>query len=903
MRGSIEDFVAGKRRGRVTVVGGGYVGLPLAVEIGKLFSPVVVYDVDQSKVKCINNHESYISDVASTDLMWLADKLKATSDPEEAFSGADIVVVCVPTPLQGTREPDLSYVMSALDAMVPHLDPPCLVCLESTVYPGFTRDVVAKKLSSVGRIGEDVFVSFSPERIDPSNMVHHVGNTPKVVGGVTPRCTELAAAFYSKVIMAPVVPVPDSITAEMVKLLENTFRTVNIALANEFAQACHVMGVDVWRVVEAAKTKPMGFMPFWPGPGIGGHCLSGEEYVVARQGSHVMVQTIKEFCSNEVPAELLSMQKDGTTTFAQVLSRQRRMSNTPLLKITTNDSRSIKVTAGHIMLVVANGEQVEVRADELEIEDELPLALNIPSPSAWEGRIDTIDMVQKHNVGKVWVRPKHGEWRDHADVVRVVCHEAGIGARDVLRSGSLPLELFLLMERKGISPVNRDDVFLLTGRGSGQRSHAPVIDIDEDFARLIGFYVSEGCISQDKKTLRTCFCFASYEEDLIDDCCALLTKIGEKFSIYRSKQWRSVTIKVTSRFFGTLLRDVLGCGSRSEDVALPSIIMGAPTRIREQALAGALRGDGGVSLYQAVYKYTKNGRTYEHRRNSIDISYFSSSPVLFQQILLLIQSIEIVPQCSPTRSGLLNIHGAQAETLEDMFAGGKSDKIASYREHRSKSMPPKAYTRYPNFVTVKVENIEKVEPEEVFSVDVAGDHTFVTSYGIAVHNCIPVDPIYLSWKLREAGLPLTLIEAAEEVNGAMPRYVVRRASEILNDMGFAVNGAKILIVGVSYKRDVNDTRESPALEIIAELKRMGAQVSYHDPLVPYVDGMTSREFEVPISCAEGEFEPSERFDLAIITTDHGSIEYKKVAACSDRVLDTRDVMRRFAIKARKLEVL
>jgi len=444
-----EDFIEGRRKGIVTVVGGGYVGLPLAITVAAHYSNVIVFDIDQEKVDNINRGEPYIGDVSPRELQEAvnSERLSATTDPELAFSSSDVVLVCVPTPLQGTREPDLSFVTKALDSMIPYLATPCLVCLESTVYPGFTRDVIAKRLSVVGTIGKDVFVSFSPERVDPANRVHRVDNTPKVVGGVTPRCTELAASFYQKVIKAPIIAVEDSTTAEMVKLLENTFRSVNIALANEFAQACRVVGVDVWRVIEAARTKPMGFMPFWPGPGVGGHCIA-------------------------------------------------------------------------------------------------------------------------------------------------------------------------------------------------------------------------------------------------------------------------------------------------------------------------------------------------------------------------------------------------------------------------------------------------------------------------------VDPVYLSWKVRDSGLPLTLIETAEEVNVKMPHYIVRRATGILNDMQLAVNGSKILVVGVAYKRDVVDTRESPALEIIKELQQLQAKVSYHDPLVPEVMGMKSREFEVhaPICVMAGkpkEGSPRERFDLSIIATDHDTIEYQRIVECSDRVLDTRDAMRRRGVnmKGSRLELL
>ena len=256
------------------VVGLGYVGLPLAVEMAKENHRVVGFDVSADKVEKINASTSYIADVPDEDLAGVvrAGHLAATVDFSRVRE-CDVVVICVPTPLDKMKEPDVSFMVAATEAIVPYLHADMLVTLESTTYPGTTDEIVRPLVESAGlKAGEDVFVAFSPERVDPGNPVFQTKNTPKVVGGVTPRCTEVAALFYGT-FLDTIVPVSTARAAEMTKLLENIFRCVNIALVNELLMLCERMDINIWEVVDAAKTKPFGFMPFYPGPGLGGHCI------------------------------------------------------------------------------------------------------------------------------------------------------------------------------------------------------------------------------------------------------------------------------------------------------------------------------------------------------------------------------------------------------------------------------------------------------------------------------------------------------------------------------------------------------------------------------------------------------------------------------------------------------
>lgn len=262
------------RQAIVAVIGLGYVGLPLAVEFGSANFHVVGLDLDEAKVDLLNSGTSYIKDVSNEQVKKLVEenRFRATLR-EEALVDADVVVICVPTPLSKTKEPDISYILAASDSVKRHLHPGQLILLESTTYPGTTDEVLLPLFEETGlKIDQDFFLAFSPERVDPGNPKFQTGNIPKVVGGVSQTSTRVAATAYRQIIKT-VFEVSSAKVAETAKLLENTFRSVNIGLVNEIACLCHALNIDVWEVVEAAATKPFGFMPFYPGPGIGGHCI------------------------------------------------------------------------------------------------------------------------------------------------------------------------------------------------------------------------------------------------------------------------------------------------------------------------------------------------------------------------------------------------------------------------------------------------------------------------------------------------------------------------------------------------------------------------------------------------------------------------------------------------------
>ncbi|MDP2938112.1 MAG: nucleotide sugar dehydrogenase [Candidatus Omnitrophota bacterium] len=276
-----------KKETKIAVVGLGYVGLPLAVEFAKKGFEVLGIDIDRDRIKHIKRKESYISDVATKELRQVLNLNRfSASNNFEALRNADIIIICVPTPLKRKYHPDISYIKQAVNSIAQNIKKGTLIILESTTYPGTTEEVVLPLLESKGlECGKDFYLAFSPERIDPGNTKYTLNKIPKVVGGVTKEATELTIAVYRNII-DKIVPVSSARVAEVVKLLENTFRLINIGLIDELAMMAHKMNIDIWEVIEAAKTKPFGFMPFYPGPGVGGHCIGKDPLYLYWKAKH-----------------------------------------------------------------------------------------------------------------------------------------------------------------------------------------------------------------------------------------------------------------------------------------------------------------------------------------------------------------------------------------------------------------------------------------------------------------------------------------------------------------------------------------------------------------------------------------------------------------------------------------
>ncbi len=327
IKDDIKQLIEG-RKARVGVIGLGYVGLPLAVEFAHKGFPTVGFEVDQTKADSINRGESYIGDVDSQAVseMVKAERLQATTDFDH-LAACDAIIICVPTPLRKTKEPDISYILAASEQIQKRLRRGQLVILESTTYPGTTDEVLLPMFEEHGlRLDEDFLLAFSPERVDPGNPQFQTHNIPKVVGGCTQDSTEAAAALYGQIVNN-VHSVSSARVAEAAKLLENTFRAVNIGMANEMARLCYALGIDTWEVIRAAATKPFGFMAFYPGPGIGGHCIPLDPHYLswkARQhGFDSRFIGLAEEVNSRMPDHVVQLVTDGLNDTEKSLKGSR----------------------------------------------------------------------------------------------------------------------------------------------------------------------------------------------------------------------------------------------------------------------------------------------------------------------------------------------------------------------------------------------------------------------------------------------------------------------------------------------------------------------------------------------------------------------------------------------------
>ncbi len=908
------------RSARIGVIGLGYVGLPLAVEFARRGYRTVGIDLDGKRVANLGRGRSYIEDVSSATLKPLvgSGKLSATTR-YPALKDLDAVMICVPTPLRKTKEPDISYIVAASEALARHLHRHQIIVLESTTYPGTTRELILPMLEATGlKAGVDFFLGFSPERIDPGNADYRTDNIPKVVSGITPACRRAIQLLYNQVIRN-VITVSSTDVAEMVKLLENTFRSVNIGLVNELALMCHRLKLDVWEVIEAAKTKPFGFMPFYPGPGLGGHCLAGREMVTVRRGRMTNAVALEELFDRESgnpssrlvryrgsqflrPKDLQILAWDpvqGRTVFRPVrwISSSRYAGK--MVHLWTRDGRHLTVTDRHPMLV-RNG-TLEMRwAKDLKPADQLPVAGELPFHSTGSPRMDLVRHFE--DLPAAWLRGIRVQaigfsWKDHREKLRPILKRYRRDPWEYYRRNQIPLLAFLEVRRlPGFPPIDPANLRFCTGRGPSHSAFPAAIRLNPDFCRLIGYYLSEGCLTRDS-SLRVRFCFHAEERTLTQDVRQILQRLGVRVSEHRLKRWKTVQVKVSSRPFGLLIRNVLKCGTDSYSMRVPPQILGLSRAHREALLSGLLRGDGGVDFVSGLHSYRKRGRRYTHRFHTASMNYFSSSRELFQQVILLLQGCGIVPTFKRRRKTLLTVFGeGQLRRCAEWLAGEKRARILRYLEGRRKRMPNKSFQIQDGLVSVPVRQLQTVNgTRQVYSAEVEGAHTFVTSYGLVVHNCIPIDPLYLSWKARLHGFEPRFIDLSSQVNASMPEYVVERITEALNRRGHPLKGSRILILGVAYKPNVTDTRESPALEILQQLIARGARVAYHDPMVARfsVNGRVLRSVGLSKSVLS-------RSHCTVIVTDHAGVDYRSVLRHARLILDTRNALRGFQVNSHRV---
>jgi UDP-N-acetyl-D-mannosaminuronate dehydrogenase/intein/homing endonuclease len=908
--------VIAERSALVGIIGAGYVGLPLAVAYAKAGYRVVTVDVNAERVQKLCAGESYIQDVSSAVLaaQVKAGRFTATTD-YEVLRKANVIFVAVPTPFDRAKQPDLRYVTQAAEGIAAVLQRGQLVVLESTTYPGTTDEVMRPILERSGlRAGVDFYLAFSPERIDPGNKTFGIENTAKVVGGIDPESTALAAAVLQVITKGSIKTVSSARVAELTKLLENTFRAVNIALVNELAMLCDRMDIDIWEVIDAAATKPYGYMPFYPGPGVGGHCLGADEYVYVREGNVAgprgigalwlqcaevrVVETIGEINAIKDPGfTTLGIGVDGPPQWEPVTWLFKRPFSGDLITISTNDGGQIVVTDRHPMLVIDDG-VVARAAAEVQVDDLLPLFTELIPGTTSDPRIDLVPLIGVSQRARTRVRIVGDHWSAYAELLRARFGAAR--AHDWVRGNYVPLDRYMDLERSAAHVPMHDRVELWTGRGPATARFPAVTNVTPEIARLIGYYATEGCITVDDGHPRVRFTFHAEEHETVADLVSLLDGLGLRHSTSHDRESANVQIKVSSALFAIFLRDALSCGVNSYDAAIPGSLLAASKRHRMELLAGLLRGDGSVDARSGPRAYRKKGNDYVHANASASLSFWTASPKLESQFVFLLQSLGIRSSVQRRRQQAgADIHLLGSETVRELaplFTDAKRRRLESCFDKKKRWPRSRGVNAAAGQQVVRVTRVERrAANTTVYSLETSDTHSFAMGRGVFVHNCIPVDPYYLSWKAREYDFHTKFIELAAETNLAMPFFTVGRIRKQLNDAGLPLRGSRVLVLGASFKKDIDDARESAAIRVMEILNSEGAVLEYHDPYVPSVS------LANPIFAGNGHHETLRsvpldadrlgRADCVVILVAHTSVDYGAVLKGTARVFDAVNATR------------
>ncbi len=893
---------------KICIVGLGYVGLPLAVAFAKKGYAVTGLDNSRSRVERLKKGENYIVDVESKEILSLIKRKKfSPTTNQKVLATSDVIIICVPTPLRKVKIPDISYVVAASKTIKKYLIQTQLVILESTSYPTTTREVVLPILRKTGfKEEKDFFLCFSPERVNPGDKKFPLTKIPKIVGGLSNKSSKLAKSLYSKIIK-DVFTVSSPEVAESSKLLENTFRLVNIALVNEFAMVAEKLGINMWEVVEAAKTKPFGFMPFYPGPGIGGHCLAqGEVIMVKNDKNKMALNTFSELFDAADSASAHKRLLNGVNyvkpknfkilsfdfqkkkpVFKNIELMSKRKANTKGLQVITNDNRKLTLTDKHPMVIKKGSNFTFKWAKDLVEGDQIPFITSLPNISNLSVKsICMLDYLKKDILReKLRIKPKVFQWSKFKEELKQL-NIRSEKKRDYLRGNYLPLELYLKASEQSLLNLNPDLLLICSGRGPSFIEIPASIRLNGDFWRLVGYYISEGCISKDK-SLRVRFTFNVDEKETIEDIKGILANMGIRFSTYCSKKDKVFHLKVSSNVFGYLFRDILKCGVNSYTMRIPDILFSQPSDNKKELLKGMFRGDGGVDISIGKRRYFKNKKEYCHNKCTANVNYYSISNILFQQLIYLLQSEGIVPIFKKRDNILLVAGHTQLKKFEDIFIDNKKDKLDKYFEAHSKNIPNRSFAQYDNFAVSKVRRISKRHLDYVYSVEVRDTNIFATSYGMIVHNCIPADPLYLSWKSKRLGFKTKMIDLAAYMDHFMPKYTAGRVVKLLKTKGVSISKAKVLILGVTYKKDVKDLRESPALDIIEELRKRKTKVDYSDHLIPClkINGINLKSVSL-------NRDQLRKYDCLVIITNHSKVNYEFLRRNATLIFDTRNVYKK-----------
>ncbi len=842
---------------KICVVGLGYVGLPLAVEFAKN-TEVVGFEINEDKVTQLKQGKDPTFEVG--DKVVKNTTMQFTSDPKK-IGEADFIIIAVPTPIDRDNKPDLTYVKSASEIVGKNMKKGSIIVYESTVYPGCTEEVclpILEKESGL-KLG-DFGLGYSPERINPGDKEHRVDTIVKVVSGNNKEILDKIASVYETVIKIGVHKAPSIKVAEAAKVIENVQRDLNIALMNELSIIFEKMDINTKDVIDAAATK-WNFHKYTPGL-VGGHCLHKDQLVFVKINNKFDVITSKELyelSNNNI--EILSFNVDTQKSEFNRCTIVKKRKYSKIVSFKTNTNQILKVTDDHPIMIWENRFKVK-HAKDVTINEKFLVNSKLPILNN-NIAYDLIDYLPKDLILKTRVKPILKKFKDFKDIINFK-KNLGKKASNMYFGNYMPLKDYLKLEKKKSMPISREEIYLVSGRGPSFNQIKAVINLDEDFARMIGYYLSEGCVTKDKST-RVRWTFSGDENDLVKDLYSCIEKLGLSHSLYKSKRDNAQTVKVSSNIFGYFIKEILKCGKDSYDAKAPSNII--YSKFKYELLKGIIRGDGGVSLYLGEKLDKKRNKNYNNC--SCEGNFFSISKVLFHQTILLLNDYGVNSSYDLNRQ-LLYIHGHKNMLkFSELLISDKKRKIEKYFKNKIKFVSSNKYEIKKGFSIVDLKEISKEETDYVYSFEVEKTNTIITDFGIIIHNCIGIDPYYLTYKAQQLGYNPKVILAGREINDNMHNQVVYLVEKALKKEGKELKSSKVLVIGLTFKENVPDYRNSRAKQLIEVLKDKGADVYGHDPYLS--EEIIMNEFTCNyVEKIEGDY------DCVVLLSPHEKLKYTDI---------------------------
>ncbi len=890
----------------VSIVGSGYVGTTVAACLADLGHEVTNVDIDEDIVAAINDGESPIHEPGLDDLVaeHAGENLRATTD-YDAVRETDVTFLALPTPSEDDGAIDLAYMEAGAASLGEALAEKAgdhLVVVKSTVVPGSTEEVIAPAIEETSgkTAGEGFHVAMNPEFLRMGTAVADFLDPQKIVFGAR----EAAAYDTLGDVFAPLVAESDAAVvetgireAEMIKYANNGFLASKVSLINDIGNICKEFDVDAYEVADAiALDDRIGGKFLRSGLGWGGSCLTGDQRVMAKDEEGTKLLTLAEFFDRYVDdggvadVSVLSCDEHGTFEFKSVQAATRRPYDDDLYTVRTKMNKEVTVTRDHPMVTIERGGPVVREAETLSPGDKIPVQTSLPEDPV--GMIDLLELVassDRFDNSSVYLKPSF-ELETIDEEFREVLAEYNrqfsySKLHDLVRSNYLPLDVFLEYEDE--LPFDRRDLSLYTTCGGGQTYVPAIIEADEEFWRYIGYYLSEGHVNEDNSARgsnvrkRVFLSFhPSDEPEYVSEVESYYERLGIR---YRTETQETATqIEVSSRVFAYLL-EWLGCGTGSYSASVPDLAFQEPPEHRKALLSGLFRGDGYIE--------------YTNHSNAVVYDYGSVSEELIQGMQFLLHSLGIVPsyKTSQSRKSTQPAHflrvssKRQIALLQEMFLPEEQANIQERLDAYDRDIKPTGHADGGTHTTVKVKEISvEASSDEVYSLEVEDNHTFVTTDGLVVHNCFPKDTNAIIAAAREAGYEPPVLEAAVEVNDLQPERLLSLLDERAD-----VAGERVAVLGLSFKPGTDDVRKTRAVPVIEGLQERGADVVAYDPVA--TESFDEHYPDIEVEYADSATEALDGARAAVAVTDwdeFAALDSEFEAMAEPLVLDGRHIIER-----------